>query len=68
MERTERTILSSRLGTSASSSSKKMTQGDDARARENTCLTARSLSPTYYVSISLVGWSGETSTYFTHLV
>ena len=43
-----RTRLSSRLGTNASSSSKKTTQGDDARARENTCLTARSLSPTYY--------------------
>ena len=41
------TILSSRRGTSASSSSKKMTHGEDARALENTCLTARSLSPTY---------------------
>lgn len=43
-------MLSSRRGTSASSSSKKMTHGEDALARENTCRTARSLSPTYYQS------------------
>lgn len=42
-----RTRVSSRRGTNASSSSKKMIQGDDARARENTCRTALSLSPTY---------------------
>lgn len=42
-----RTRESSRRGTIASSSSKKMMQGDEARARANTCLTARSLSPTY---------------------
>lgn len=41
-------MLSSRRGTSASSSSKKITQGDEARALENTWRTARSLSPTYY--------------------
>lgn len=40
-------IESSRRGTRASSSSKKMTQGEDDRARANTCLTALSLSPTY---------------------
>jgi len=42
------TRLSSRLGTSASSSSKNITQGAEARAREKTWRTARSLSPTYY--------------------
>lgn len=43
-----RTRLSSLLGTSASNSSKKMTHGEEARARAKTCLTARSLSPTYW--------------------
>ena len=43
-----RTRLSSRRGTSASSSSKKMIQGLLALALANTCLTARSLSPTYW--------------------
>lgn len=42
-------IESSRRGTRASSSSKKMTQGEDDRARANTCLTALSLSPTYFL-------------------
>ena len=36
-----------RLGQRASSSSKKITQGEELRARWNTCRTARSLSPTY---------------------
>lgn len=40
---------SSRRGTRASNSSKKITQGADARARVNTCRNARSLSPTYYM-------------------
>ena len=40
--------ISDRLGQSASSSSKKMTQGAEFRALWNTCRTARSLSPTYY--------------------
>ena len=42
------TIDSSLRGTRASSSSKKMTHGAEARARANTCRTAFSLSPTYY--------------------
>ena len=55
-------MLSSRRGTSASSSSKKMTQGDEARARENTCRTARSLSPTYYTSpVSIQSRSSTTT-------
>lgn len=41
---------SSLRGTKASSSSKNITHGEEARARENTWRTARSLSPTYYVS------------------
>src|SRR5258707_12705697 len=45
------TRLSSRLGTNASSSSKKMMQGAEALAREKTCRTALSLSPTYYPGI-----------------
>ena len=46
------TIASSRLGTRASSSSKKMIHGADERARWNTCRTALSDSPTYYLSVS----------------
>ena len=38
---------SSRFGTRASSSSKKITQGMEERARTNTCRTARSDSPIY---------------------
>jgi hypothetical protein len=44
------TIDSSRRGTRASNSSKKITHGAEARARAKTCLTAFSLSPTYYLS------------------
>ena len=40
--------LSDLLGQSASSSSKKITQGAEFLALWNTCLTARSLSPTYW--------------------
>ena len=39
-------------GAKASSSSKKSTQGAAARARLNSCLTARSLSPTHLFSSS----------------
>ena len=56
-----RTMLSSLRGTRASSSSKKITQGDEARAREKTCLTALSLSPTYCVSMSLSASSDKMS-------
>lgn len=41
-----------RLGARASSSSKKRTHGEAARALVNSCLTARSLSPTYLFSNS----------------
>src|SRR5271154_6319633 len=45
------TLLSSRFGTRASSSSKNMIQGADARARWKTCRTDRSDSPNHYWSV-----------------
>jgi hypothetical protein len=56
------TIDSSRRGTKASSSSKKITHGAEALARANTCRTAFSLSPTYYRSASFIASVGDGKT------
>lgn len=52
--------VSERLGHNESSSSKKITQGMEFLARWNTCRTARSLSPTYYVQSGKLQQSNST--------
>ncbi len=61
------------LGQRASSSSKKMTHGLEARARENTCLTRDSDSPTNMFSSSgpftlTCGHLSASCMYFTYLM